>query len=923
VSLLYYSQHPCIIEGKKYIEKLNWWLVPVHGFGEKAKSPLFGAWPDFQPGPEHLEATFEFNADAGLGVNLGASGLIDLESDTPEGEKVLVDLCRGVECPQYQSRRSVHRLFQGHAEVEFLKVAGLDIEFRTGRHQSVIPPSIIGGVQYQWLVSPFDCPPPPITERILDYYMQQRKNPVNERRSSGRNGTGQPWPYRDQFDYVLQHFDLMEEAEKAGLIFVVAKSDGNGNVPCHVPSQLRGANDDDRPSGSFNVYSGVLRDFATGQNHLFFNLMAALTGERWQAIFKRYEAKASPQSGRPHSRRISYPSEIITPSEKMSLAEARERLADYIEEQFSRPPKPKTLHLIKGQPGLGKTYTTCQKLGEKGRKAIVLTLENRLAQTHDEIINRIGGGKAQRMPVLRDTHCPFPDEYEATSRRGFIPKKSLPCRKCPIGPRHCRYLLAFSSLKTADQLCAAAVYHTHDGFYEGYGNESRPIVVFDENSIDVFLEPTSHNIEQWKAWGLLLRNYSENNLEPIFALVDWLGEISSEFAAMKDRDGEKVRFHAYTVPVHQPRFRTNAALEQWLNTMAHRKEYGHVHNLYNAAAYLLSKPDASILLQRIVKDDGDVVLVRFLKKNPLPEDKEVFILDATANEELLRAVAPDWELRVWDCPPIEQKGKVIQIMDYDISRSRIKREVERHDSKNPSWLAQTVDNLLETHGPAALITFKGVFDDPEMDILGKLKHRDKLTATYNFPCRGHSIEEERLIVLGTPYKNQGAIWELAMALGGVNALPMSRYAHRIQQNGYFISENMGYAEPHFHPITQFLVSAELSQAIGRVRPLQNDCTVFVISNAPIPDWDIEQFTASELFDVRNALRRDAFRNYEVLSGVINGFLANGQWLELSQVRCAIDSQVMSERTLKTHWGRYKVDHKDILEVAHGKIRLKA
>ena len=210
-----------------------------------------------------------------------------------------------------------------------------------------------------------------------------------------------------------------------------------------------------------------------------------------------------------------------------------------------------------------------------------------------------------------------------------------------------------------------------------------------------------------------------------------------------------------------------------------------------------------------------------------------------------------------------------------------------------------------------------------MDILGKLKHRDKLTATYNFPCRGHSIEAERLIVLGTPYKNQAAIWELAMALGGVNALPRSRYAHRIQQNGYFISENMGYSEAHFHPITQFLVSAELSQAVGRVRPLQNDCTVFVISNAPVPDWDIEQFTASELFDVRNALRRDAFRNYEVLSGVISGFLGNGQWLELSQVRSAIDSQVMSERTLKTHWGRYKADHKDILEIAHGRIRLKA
>ena len=172
---------------------------------------------------------------------------------------------------------------------------------------------------------------------------------------------------------------------------------------------------------------------------------------------------------------------------------------------------------------------------------------------------------------------------------------------------------------------------------------------------------------------MLLRQWSENT-DPILSCVDWLGQIASEFATMKDHEGKKLTFHAYAIPhaLHQPHFRKNASLEQWLNTMAHRKEYGQVHNLYNAAAYLLSKPDAHILLQRIAKDDGDVVLVGFLKKNPLPEDKEVFILDATANEELLRAVASDWELRVWDCPPIEQKGKVIQIMDYDISRNRIK-----------------------------------------------------------------------------------------------------------------------------------------------------------------------------------------------------------------------------------------------------------
>ena len=131
--------------------------------------------------------------------------------------------------------------------------------------------------------------------------------------------------------------------------------DTNGNIPCYVPTALRGdGNDDDSPSGVFNVFNGVLRDFATGQNHLFFNVMAALTGEPWQGLLKRYEAKAKPKSGWPHSRRISYPSDNLTPPDRVTLDEARAELSKYLETQLSRPPIPKTIHLIEGQPGVGK-----------------------------------------------------------------------------------------------------------------------------------------------------------------------------------------------------------------------------------------------------------------------------------------------------------------------------------------------------------------------------------------------------------------------------------------------------------------------------------------------------------------------------------------------------------------------------------------
>ena len=119
-------------------------------------------------------------------------------------------------------------------------------------------------------------------------------------------------------------------------------------------------------------------------------------------------------------------------------------------------------------------------------------------------------------------------------------------------------------------------------------------------------------------------------------------------------------------------------------------------------------------------------------------------------------------------------------MDYDVSRRRIQREIDHHEAHNPSWLVQVVDAILEQHGPAAIISFKDAVtgDTPEMDLLSHLRHRDRITDSYNFPCRGHTFDDDILIVIGTPYKDQASIWELTLAIWGMTALPKSKYMHR-------------------------------------------------------------------------------------------------------------------------------------------------
>lgn len=923
---MYGSIHPCYSAGKQYIEELGWWLVPIRGVGKNGdgKAPLYKGWTAFRPDVAHLHAVLEYRADAGIGVHLQGSGLIDLEGDTEQGEAILEQVCQGFEFPCYRSRKSKHRLFRSHEAVSYLKIADLGIEIRAGRNQSVLPPSVVVGeerTQYEWLVSPFDCPIPPLPDRILAFYLKHAADPKNDGEPRPHQQSKPRFPYRDDRDYVLRYFDLLKEAKDAGVEFLFETPDRNGNVPCYVPAELRGGKEDEHPSGVFNVFNGVLRDFGTGKNHRFFNMLAAITGQPWQDIFDRYEAQAAPLSGRPHSRRISHPVPMLTEETKMSLAEARTTLMRYYQEQLSRNPTPKVIHVIKGQPGLGKTHGMCKALAETRRKAIILTPENGLADRHLSLLQHPGGVAAARMPVLRETKCPYPDQYEATRRRGFSPSQSYPCRKCEIGLKNCPYRLGFSSLKNADQLCAAVIYHTHDGFYQSYGNPERPLVVFDENCVDQLLEPVSHSIDQWRAWAEMLRRWEKDkdyhghpHAKMLFALVEWLDKIAQEFLTALD-----AKFVPYPVPkeLQNPDLQKMEALLKWCDKAAYHADNRSVHNLYNAAFYLLTHPDAAIVLERINKASEDIVVVRFRKNNPLPEDREVFLLDATANEELIRAIAPGWDIRVWECPPIEQKGRVIQIMDYDVSRNRIRKDVARHEPQNPSWMAQVLDHILARHGPAPIITVKDVAEKPEADILGKVKHRDRITEVHNFPCRGYDIDTSTLIVLGTPYKDEAVIWELAMAIWGFGGLPRTEYSHRKRENGYFIARTMCYDEPHLKPIEEFVISADLVQAIGRARPLQNAATVFVITNAPLPDWEVEQFMASELFDLRTPLRKDAADNYTIVCEQITRMLEQDIRLTFDQV---MDACKLPRRTAQRYWQRFKEENQGSLIIEHGKIR---
>ena len=93
--------------------------------------------------------------------------------------------------------------------------------------------------------------------------------------------------------------------------------------------------------------------------------------------------------------------------------------------------------------------------------------------------------------------------------------------------------------------------------------------------------------------------------------------------------------------------------------------------------------------------------------------------------------------------------------------------------------------------------------------------------------------------------------------------------------------------------------------------------MFVISNAAIQDWEVQQFMASDYFDMRLALRSDASESYSRYVAAANQLLDSGQWVKNSQV-CKVLG--MKDRTGSTYWQMFKQDFGKELVVQTGMIR---
>jgi len=212
-----------------------------------------------------------------------------------------------------------------------------------------------------------------------------------------------------------------------------------------------------------------------------------------------------------------------------------------------------------------------------------------------------------------------------------------------------------------------------------------------------------------------------------------------------------------------------------------------------------------------VADTYKLSTIYFIKKNPLPENKKVIILSATADEEIYKKLVGD-RLRFYDISNVEMKGMIEQDNTYSFSRNSLKNE------KHLTYAKQQVGDL----PTLTFAEYKHHFNNPvELMHYGKLSGFDDLT--------GQDIG-----VVGIPHLNP-IVYLLFATVLGIEFRPKDfRMAVQlVERNGIRYPLNT-YDHEGLRNLHLFFLESEQIQAVGRARPLRNPVVIKLLSQCILP-----------------------------------------------------------------------------------------
>lgn len=195
----------------------------------------------------------------------------------------------------------------------------------------------------------------------------------------------------------------------------------------------------------------------------------------------------------------------------------------------------------------------------------------------------------------------------------------------------------------------------------------------------------------------------------------------------------------------------------------------------------------------------------------LLDDKKYIILSATVDEWIYKKLYGD-RIEVIDLSNVEIKGKIVQFSNRSFSRSAMNNEKR----------LSTVNKFLQSLNTITFLKYKDKVVNSLEDI-----HFGKVEGF-------NSLSGEDFKVAGTFHLSRSHYLLFAKFLGiQLNSLDLVLRREMVNNNGFrfnfFTFEN-----PDLRRIQFYFIEKELKQAVGRARLLDNENTVFVFSEYPIP-----------------------------------------------------------------------------------------
>lgn len=489
----------------------------------------------------------------------------------------------------------------------------------------------------------------------------------------------------------------------------------------------------------------------------------------------------------------------------------------------------------------------------------------------------------RRGPTDED-ECPNRDMVEFFRGLGYLIRWG-PCQHC-FKRKWCAYRRLFTSgaNKSAQVLIMTTWHLRREDLWKLKAMENRPLVVLDEDALSALAAPVELTVERLRSFVEnlgVLRLATGGTDDPSVAWLtrrlDKPVEGDPALLALTDilrRTAEDI-LRACAVAGHGRWQESQTVLDQTVTD--HELVllgddglfFDLVDHAYNTACRRTVLPNILADLRELLTESRPVHLsisaCRWTRRAFLPPDRKVVMLDATAEPTVVAGVTGR-EVEVIETPLIEQRATIYQIMDRIGTRSGTRRDLAREES----WTRKLATEVARRHRGQSMVcvTFKS--DEDALQELLDAEH-GSATVTHYGALRGLNAFQdfEAGLILGRPMPHESQLQLLAVAAFGRSALdedlqspPLQwdLHTHDIGPDTWQVRRQQ-YTDERWQAVWRHVVVGELMQAIGRLRPMANEATIYIGSNEPLPDTlDVVPLYAAELFPtMATSTRRSDFQ----------------------------------------------------------------